>query len=103
MKEVQEKIKLFCKANALESPVEHRMLDLVSEVGELSKDVLKMSDYGRKEFKLNSEVELELGDVLYSLITVANSLDVSLEEALEKVVAKYEARLKKGSAGSEVE
>ena len=103
MKEVQEKIKLFCKTNDLESPVEHRMLDLVSEVGELSKDVLKMSDYGRKEFKLNSEVELELGDVLYSLITVANSLDVSLEDALNRVVAKYETRLKKGSVGSEVE
>jgi NTP pyrophosphatase (non-canonical NTP hydrolase) len=103
MKEVQDKIKKFCSDNGLDSPVEHRILDLVSEVGELSKDVLKMSNYGREEFKLNSEVELELGDVLYSLITVANSLNVSLEEALEKVVDKYEKRLKKGSAGSEVE
>ncbi len=93
MEQVQNKIKEFCKANGLESPVEHRLLDLVSEVGELSKDVLKMSNYGREDFKLNPEVEMELGDVLYCLITVANSLDVSLEDALAKVVAKYEKRL----------
>ena len=41
------------------------------------------------------------GDVLYSLITVANYFNVDLEQALEMVIEKYEKRLKKGSAGSE--
>ncbi|MBU2036319.1 hypothetical protein KKC36_02635, partial [Patescibacteria group bacterium] len=49
------------------------------------------------------EVKSELGDVLYSLITVANSLDIDLEEALDLVLEKYQKRLEKGSAGSEVE
>lgn len=41
-------------------------------------------------------------EVLYSLITVVNSLDVDLKESVGKVLDKYEARLKKGIAMSEV-
>jgi len=44
-----------------------------------------------------------LGNVLYSLITVANKLDINLEEVLELVLQKYNKRLKKGGANSEVE
>ncbi len=103
MKNLQEEIKNFCKNNKLESPVEHRILDLVSEVGEVSKEVLKMSDYGRKPVNFREEIKDELGDVLFSLIAVANSFDVDLEEALKLALQKYEKRLKKGSAGSESE
>ena len=101
MKDIQEKIKKFCKENDLESPVEHRVLDTMSELGEVAKEVLKMSNYGREEAKYREELKSELGDVLYSLITIANTFDIDLEEALEQVIEKYEKRLKKGSAGSE--
>jgi NTP pyrophosphatase (non-canonical NTP hydrolase) len=101
MKEIQQKIKEFCKKHNLESPPEHRVLDMMSELGEVAKEVLKMSDYGRKSMEFREEIKSELGDVLYSLITIANSFDVDLEEALEMVLGKYEKRLKKGSAGSE--
>jgi NTP pyrophosphatase (non-canonical NTP hydrolase) len=101
MKEAQTKVKNFCEENNLQSPAEHRVLDLVSEVGEVAKEVLKMSDYGRKPFKFSEEVKSELGDAFYSLIVVANHFDVDLEEALDIVLEKYEKRLKKGSAGSE--
>ena len=37
-----------------------------------------------------------MGDVLFSLITLANSLDVNLEVALETVLKKYEKRIEKG-------
>ena len=60
-----------------------------------------MTNYGRDPYKYREEVKSELGDVLYSLITVANTFDIDLEEALLEVVGKYEKRLKKGSAGSE--
>ncbi|SVD88577.1 uncharacterized protein METZ01_LOCUS441431, partial [marine metagenome] len=33
MKDIQEKIKLFCENNKLNSPVEHRVLDTMSELG----------------------------------------------------------------------
>lgn len=103
MKKVQEKIKQFCRENNLESPAEHRLLDLISELGEVAKEVLKTTDYGRKPRQPRKEIKSELGDVFYSLITVANSLDVDLEEALELVLEKYRRRLSKGSAGSESE
>lgn len=101
MKDTQQKIKEFCEKNNIDSPVEHRTLDLVSEVGEVAKEVLKMSDYGSKEPKFKEELKSELGDVLFALNVLANKLDVDLDEALDEVLEKYEKRLKKGSIGSE--
>ncbi len=63
--------------------------------------MLKMSNYGRKPIEYREELKSELGDVLYSLITVANSFDIDLEDALHQVIEKYEKRLIRGSAGSE--
>ena len=54
-----------------------------------------MSDYGRKKPEFREEIKSELGDALYSLITVANSFDVDLEEAANIVLEKYKKRLKK--------
>ena len=101
MRKIQERIKKFCKENDLESPAEHRVLDTMSELGEVAKEILKMSNYGRKPIEYREELKSELGDVLYSLITIANTFDIDLEDALHQVLEKYEKRLKKGSAGSE--
>ncbi len=101
MKELQEKIKKFCEMHNLESPPEHRVLDTMSELGEVAKEILKMSDYGRKPVEYRSELKSELGDLLYSLITIANSFDIDLEEAVNLMLEKYEKRLKRGSASSE--
>jgi len=101
MKEIQERIKKFCKKNDMESPIEHRVLDTMSELGEVAKEILKMSNYGRKPIKYREELKSELGDVLYSLITIANTFDIDLEDALRQILEKYEKRLTKGSAGSE--
>ena len=96
MNEAQKKVQLFCKKNNLSSSVEHRVLDVVSELGELSKEILKASSYGKSSYVSNEKIKLELGDVLFSLITLANSLDVNLEAALETVLKKYEKRIEKG-------
>lgn len=101
MKKLQRKVKEFCKKHKLESPIEHKVLDLTSELGEVAKEILKMSNYGRKPIKFRNEIKPELGDLLYSLITIANYFNVDLEEALDVVLKKYERRIKKGSAGSE--
>ncbi|MEA1993664.1 MAG: MazG-like family protein [Euryarchaeota archaeon] len=63
MRKRQAEIKTFCKENNLKSPPEYRVLDLVSEVGELAKEILKMSDYGRKNTRRDwREVLQVLGD-----------------------------------------
>lgn len=101
MKEIQKKVKDFCKKYSLKSSPEVRVLDTMSELGEVAKEILKMTDYGRKPLIYREEMKSELGDLFYSLITIANEFNVDLDEALNIVLAKYENRLKKGSAGSE--
>jgi NTP pyrophosphatase (non-canonical NTP hydrolase) len=103
MKNIQQRIKEFTDTHNLNSPAEVRMLDLVSEAGEVAKEIIKSTDYGTKEFQLRPELKSELGDLLFSLTVLANQLDIDLDEALDIVLQKYEKRLSKGSAGSENE
>ncbi len=98
MKNIQNKIENFCNENNLNSDAEVRLLDLVSEVGEVSKEILKASDYGRSEYQVNENIELEIGDLFFSLITLANSLQIDLEKALSKVLDKYQGRIRTGNS-----
>jgi len=96
MENNQEKVKIFCNRNHLNTSLEYRILDTMSELGELSKEILKISEYGKKSIILNDRIKLELGDVFFSLITVANSLGVDLDKVLNQVIEKYQKRIKKG-------
>ncbi len=101
MENLQKKVKEFVEKHQLEQKVEISALDLVSEIGEVTKEILKSSEYGRKEPKYREELKEELGDVFYSLINLANHYQVDLEEALVIAVEKYERRIKeKGEADS---
>lgn len=101
LEQLQKQVAQFVHSHGLEADVEARLLDLVSEVGELSKEALKGSAYGNTRFRPTDAWRSEVGDVLYSLVCLANATDVDLEAALTKALRKYEARLaKKGSAGS---
>jgi len=101
MKEIQAKIKSFCIEYDMESPVEVRMLDTISELGEVAKEILKMNDYGTRPAKYRMEFKSEMGDLLFSVVTMANSMDIDLSEALDEALEKYKKRMKKGSAGSD--
>ena len=101
MKDIQKKVKLFCEKNELNSPIEHRVLDTMSELGEVAKEILKMSNYGDRPIKYNDNLKMELGDLLYSIITIANVFDIDLDEALNEVLRKYDQRMLKGSPSSD--
>ena len=101
MNEMQEKVHEMIQKYGLESSAEIRMIDLMSEVGELGKEVLKGYDYGRNEFGITNNTESELGDVLFSLMCIADGMNISLKTALENVLQKYESRFQdKGNIGS---
>ena len=103
MNEIQEIIEEFIKKYNLESSSEIRFIDLTSEIGELGKEILKGNDYGRKEFSNTDNIESEIGDVLFSLICLANGMNISLENAISNVLKKYENRfLKNGNIGSDM-
>lgn len=92
MKDIQEKVNGLVEKYNLGGSAEIKFIDLTSEVGELGKELLNGSDYGTKEFEPTDNLESEVGDVLFSLICVANELGISLDEALESVLNKYESR-----------
>ena len=93
MNKNQHKVKEFIKDNNLSTSIEVRLIDLVSEVGELSKEIITGSSYGKSEYSQTSETKSELGDVFFSLIELANLLDVDIDEALDSVLIKYADRI----------
>lgn len=95
LSQLQKQIQKFVDENNWDSPPEHRVLDLVSEAGELAKEVLTVTKYGKESLVQNENLTYELGDTLYSLIVVANKFDINLEEALGLVLKKYKNRLKR--------
>ncbi len=78
-----------------------RALDLSSEVGELCKEILKSTQYGTQDFQTSPDLEMELGDAFFSLLTLASSVGMDLELALEQVLVKMRMRLERtGQLGS---
>ena len=78
-------------------------LDLMSELGEVTKELLKATKYGTTEPRFRPEIAAELGDVLYSLCLLATATGVDLDEALQTTLYKYEQRWQaKGHIGSQV-
>ncbi len=101
IKELQKRILTFVRKYNLEHSPEISTLDLVSEVGEIAKEILKSSNYGKEPSQPREEVEAEIGDAFYSLINLANVHKIDLEEALNLALKKYEGRLqKRGVVGS---
>lgn len=101
MNSIQEKVDELIKKYNLESSVEIRFIDLVSELGELGKEILKGNDYGKNDFIKTENLEAELGDTFFSLICVANCLNIDLKNALDIVLKKYENRFaNNGNIGS---
>jgi NTP pyrophosphatase (non-canonical NTP hydrolase) len=99
--EIQERAAALVRESRLEAPMTARVLDLVSEVGEVAKEVLESSEYGRAAFHASSAWGEELGDVFFSLVCVADSSGVELEQCFVEALAKYGARLREhGDAGS---
>ncbi|MBG9590559.1 nucleotide pyrophosphohydrolase [Cytobacillus firmus] len=66
---------------------------MTEELGELSREV--NHHYGEKPKKSTEEekaIEEELGDMLFVLICFANSLNIDLEEAHNRVMEKFSTR-----------
>ncbi|HEY76462.1 MAG TPA: nucleotide pyrophosphohydrolase [Thermoflexia bacterium] len=98
----QHRVATFARRHGLlHTPVAHA-LDLAAEVGEIAKAVLESTEYGNEPFQTTDDLRAEIGDALYSLLTLAESCGVDAGEALEEALAKYERRLaQSGRAGSQ--
>lgn len=66
---------------------------LTEEVGELAREMNHR--FGHKPKKADEpeqDLALELADVLFVLLVIANEQGIDLEDALERVLAKYRTR-----------
>lgn len=71
----------------------HMTLRLIEEVGELAREVNHL--YGEKPKKpgeRDTDLELELGDILFILLCFANAQNLDLEHSFKRVMAKYYER-----------
>jgi NTP pyrophosphatase (non-canonical NTP hydrolase) len=101
MSTLQRTVASFVEGAGIEASVHARLLDLVSEVGELSKEILKATDYGHAPFRPSDGRAGAMGDVLFALVCLANSTGVDLESALDRALSKYRERIALGGdAGS---
>lgn len=104
MKDVNVKnvVEFLVKSNT-ETNALVRLADISSELGEVNKEVLKASDYGRDTLVLkdNTSFKEEYGDLLFAILALGIENDVDPSEALEVVLNKYNKRLEtKGHIGS---
>jgi len=66
---------------------------LTEEVGELAREI--NHNYGEKPKKDSEEegnIVTEMGDILFILASMANSIGVDLDAAFEQVMTKYQRR-----------
>ncbi|OCA83551.1 nucleotide pyrophosphohydrolase [Pradoshia sp. D12] len=66
---------------------------LTEELGELAREINHY--YGekpKKESETEKAIEEELGDVLFVLICMANSLNIDLQDAHDRVMEKFNSR-----------
>jgi len=91
----------FISEFSLQTGPEIRYMDLVSEVGELGKEIIKGSNYGKESFIKTPELAEEIGDCLFSLLALATELEIDADVALGQALSKYRLRFaQKGHIGS---
>ena len=62
-----ERVRDFIREYQVNMEVNNWFLDLVSEIGELGKEINESSDYGKQPPLANNDIEMELGDIYYHL------------------------------------
>jgi NTP pyrophosphatase (non-canonical NTP hydrolase) len=65
---------------------------LVEEVGELGREINNLEGLKIKRSESNSDLEVEVGDILFSLVCITNRYKIDLENAFLSTMAKYSKR-----------
>ena len=89
---MQKTVTEFVEQHNLSCGVQTRYIDFVSEIGELGKEILKSTDYGKSAFHPTESAVEEMGDCLFSLLALCSEMNISAEEALHYALNKYSRR-----------
>jgi NTP pyrophosphatase (non-canonical NTP hydrolase) len=100
----QQQAVAFAEEHQLVHNPEVHTLDLISELGEVAKEWLRVTNYGRSSTTphTTAEIHAELGDTLYSLCLLAYSCGIDLDTAFAETLHKYQTRIQQtGSPGNQ--
>ena len=89
IKELQSYVEEFSNSRGFNNnTIETRTMYLMTEIGELTKEVLKVSFKKNNELALETKtsIGLEMFDVFWNLCDLANILDIDLEEAFNEKI-----------------
>lgn len=89
---MQEKVREFIEEYALSCNEKIRYIDLVSEIGELGKEILRQTDYGEKHYQVNERSVEEMGDCLFSILALCCEMNINADDALNYAMNKYKKR-----------
>jgi NTP pyrophosphatase (non-canonical NTP hydrolase) len=90
--EAQRAVGAFVLEAGLSVDSTARTLDLAAETGELAKEALEATAYGTRPFDQTAGWADEIGDVLFSLLALAEATGVNLDSALGSTMEKLTAR-----------
>ncbi len=65
---------------------------VVEEVGELAREINDREGYKKKRSINEESLGLELGDIIFSVVCLANYYRIDLDKAFRSVMEKYENR-----------
>lgn len=91
---MQGKVRDFQRRCGITMSAETALLDMIAELGELSKAYLNATQYGNNIVAAQASDPLreELGDLYFSLLSLANALNIDAEQALHESLAKLTRR-----------
>lgn len=85
--EEQQTVAEFVDRHDIDTSTEFRLLDLVEEIGEIAEDAVEAAEYGDSPDEVDVSSN-ELGDVLFTVLQIANSAEIDATEALEGSLEK---------------
>jgi NTP pyrophosphatase (non-canonical NTP hydrolase) len=65
---------------------------VVEETGELAREINDKEGFKKKRSPENSKLNLELADLLFSIVCIANYYHIDLDDAFKEVMEKYTKR-----------
>ncbi|HEY3364759.1 MAG TPA: nucleotide pyrophosphohydrolase [Symbiobacteriaceae bacterium] len=92
LKEMQAEVDRWLKPFGYWHPLAN-LARLTEEVGELAREVNhRWGPKTKKPTEETGDLALEMGDILFVVAAMANQMNIDLEEAFRRVIAKYEQR-----------
>lgn len=95
MQEYQEHVKRTCATTEHEETIKLALIGLQGELGEIA-EPLKKYLWGGHALPARSSLKDEIGDLLWYLATLCNTLNIDLEQVMQRNIEKLRQRYPDG-------